>query len=193
MVYKCLFTGSSLSSVLTKLYKYLTTQLFIMADKLKTNYFFSFLIGVIVILVIILGFIFMNNSKSNNSSTQDEIKYDIIKSEDESNLLSFVYNCNTNTIAKEIECDGTANYIGPNDQWVEADLGLFCYKENPNDASGKCTVDADSFNLGQMDSNRNQVPFQVRCGYDYDDNNFNVKIGFRTHGILPQDCSSQGL
>ncbi len=150
-------------------------------------------VGIVVIVIIVLAFVLIINSQNSNAPPRTNVNYNLIKENDKNNLLSFVYNCNTSAITKEVACEGIVNYAGPNDRWVEADIGLYCYKENPDDTSGKCTVGSDSFNLGHMDNNRNQIPFQLKCSYGYE-NNFNVTIGFNgIPGVLPQDCYSQGL
>lgn len=154
----------------------------------------GFNIVIVVILVIIaIGILFIAfkpSSTDNGEVQKAKVTYSILKentvtSPEISNYLSFVYNCQD--INNEIQCEGTANFIGANDYEIfGVSLSLYCYKEY--EGTKQCTINTDSFDLGTMDKTRNQLPFQVKCNYG-SNQDFKVKIGFRDGiTVYPMEC-----
>ena len=156
----------------------------------------------LLLLIIALGILLPNgmisriqgNLIAEKYPDETEANYSIIQensiNSELSNYVSFTYECED--FNNQIRCNGNVKYLGPeNYKTSDMYVRLYCYDERRYegvDGFEECTIDNDYFYLGSMDSNNNNIVYQIKCFYG-EDRTFKTKIGLSDGVVVyPYRC-----
>lgn len=162
----------------------------------------SLSIIIILLIIIALGILLPSNLKgkiqgkiiAEKYPEETKINYSIIQENqlnpELSNYVSLIYECED--FNNQIRCTGEVKYLGPeNYKTQDMYVRLYCYTEKTyeiTETKEECTLDNDYLYLGSMNTERNNLNYQLKCFYgDY--KNIGVKIGI-SEGVIvyPYRC-----